>query len=213
MGVASATSTQKSVPWPPSMFIAVDGPNGVGKTTLCNELVKRLEHGQQVLSLRQPSDSALGDFIRNEHHRIQGIGLAALVVADRLWQLETQINPALANGSIVVLDRYVASTLVLQRIDGVSPDILWKMNEHFRVPEATIILQASPEVLSERLDRRGRTSRFDLHEQISQLENAYFREAGHQLATAGYKLISVDTDGLSIDEISDKAAKEISRLL
>jgi dTMP kinase len=119
------------------MFIAVDGPNGVGKTTLCNELVKRLgQRDQQILSLRQPSDTPLGDFIRNEHHRIQGMSLAALVVADRLWQVETQINPALANGSIVVLDRYVASTLVLQRIDGLDPDILWKMNEQVRVPDA-----------------------------------------------------------------------------
>lgn len=196
------------------MFIAVDGPNGVGKTTLCNELVKRLvQRGQQILSLRQPSDTALGDFIRSEHYRIQGMGLAALVVADRLWQLETQINPALANGSIVVLDRYVASTLVLQRIDGVDPDILWKMNEQVRVPDATIILLAAPEVLRARLDRRGRTSRFDRHEQISQLEDTYFREAGHQLATAGYKLISVETDGLSIEEVGDKAAIEISHLL
>lgn len=196
------------------MFIAVDGPNGVGKTTLCNELVKRLGQGdQQILSLRQPSDTALGDFIRNEDYRIQGMSLAALVVADRLWQLETQINPALANGSIVVLDRYVASTLVLQRIDGVDPDILWKMNEQARVPDATIILLAAPKVLSERLDRRGRTSRFDRHEQISQLEDTYFREACHQLATAGYKLISVETDGLSIEEVGDEAAMEISHLL
>lgn len=196
------------------MFIAVDGPNGVGKTSLCNDLANRLgQRDQQILSLRQPSDTALGDFIRNEHYRIQGMSLAALVVADRLWQLETQINPALANGSIVVLDRYVASTLVLQRIDGVDPDILWKMNEQARVPDATIILLAAPEVLSERLDRRGRTSRFDRHEQISQLENTYFREAGHQLASVGYKLISIDTDGLSIEGVSDEAVMEIAHLL
>jgi dTMP kinase len=196
------------------MFIAVDGPNGVGKTTLCNELFKRLEQrGRQILSLRQPSDTALGDFIRNEHFRIKGMSLAALVVADRLWQLETQINPALADGSIVLLDRYVASTLVLQRIDGVDIDILWKMNEQVRIPDATIILLASPGVLSERLDRRGRTSRFDRHEQISQLEDTYFREAVDHLAKAGYKLISVDTDDLSIEEVGDKAVMEISHLL
>jgi hypothetical protein len=77
----------------------------------------------------------------------------------------------------------------------------------------TIILLAAPEVLTERLDRRGRTSRFDRHEQISQLEDTYFREAGHQLAAAGYKLIFVDTDDLSIEEVGDKAAMEISHLL
>lgn len=195
------------------MFIAVDGPNGVGKTTLCQELTTRLEQeGQQVLSLREPSDTDLGNFIRNEHHRIHGLALAALVVGDRLFQVETAINPALANDSTVVVDRYVASTLVLQRIDGIDPDLLWEMNAQARIPDLTIILFASPEILAKRLDRRGRTSRFDQHPGISELENAYFRDAAERLTVGGYEVMSLDTDALAIEGVARTALARIHAL-
>lgn len=43
------------------MFVAIDGPNGVGKTTTIAALVDLLEGpGMAVCSVRQPSDTPLG---------------------------------------------------------------------------------------------------------------------------------------------------------
>lgn len=193
------------------MFIAIDGPNGVGKSTLCEAVTSRLAAlGHQVVSLRQPSRSPLGNFARSSEHKLFGLPLAALVVADRYLQVHTEIRPALERGDAVVLDRYVASTLVLQRLDGVDIDLLWAMNAQILVPDLVVILTADPTLIYERMADRRRLSRFEQQAQVAELEVAYFQDAADLLAANGYPVMALDTSALTVDELTDAVLDRVA---
>ena len=87
------------------------------------------------------------------------MALACLCAADRHHQLEVEIKPALRQGKVVVCDRYVASSLVLQGLDGLSSDTVWQLNHGVYCPDLTVILNADPQVLDSRLRGRGGHSR------------------------------------------------------
>ena len=185
------------------MFVAVDGPNGVGKSTIVARVSEELRlRRHDVLTLRQPSDSDLGRFVRAAEHGLRGLSLAILVVADRLVQVETDIRPALAAGRTVICDRHIASTLVLQRVDGLDLASLWQMNADVLMPDLQVILCASADVLRDRLDGRGRTSRFEQSEDIEELEVLYYREAADWLQSHGQPVLTIDTDNRSIGEVA-----------
>jgi dTMP kinase len=196
-----------------SVFITVDGPNGVGKTTLIHALANLLRaSGNDVVVLRQPSDSDLGNFARNNEQRLTGMALAALVVADRYLQIDTAIKPNLAEGRIVLCDRYVASTLALQRLDGLPLDVLWDMNSQALVPDLSVLLIADPAIIEQRLDERGRKSRFERMDGIAAREVAYFKEAFELLRRVGYKTLEVVTTETSPESGATEIAIHIVAL-
>lgn len=195
------------------MFVTVDGPNGVGKTTFIGALTERLRTGRaDVVPLRQPSDSELGNFARSSEQKLTGMALAALVVADRYLQIESVIKPALAGGSTVLCDRYVASTLVLQRIDGLPLDVLWEMNAQALVPDLSVLLTADPSAIERRLDERGRTSRFERIDGIAALESAYFSEAFVLLRDVGYTTMEVSVSTTSSELAAEQVVARIETL-
>ena len=193
------------------MFVAVDGPNGVGKSTIVARVAEELRRRHHdVLTLQQPSDSDLGRFVRTAEHGLRGLSLAILVVADRLVQVETDIRPALAAGRTVICDRHIASTLVLQRVDGMDLPSLWQMNADVLRPDLQVILLASANVLKDRLDGRGRTSRFERSEDIEALEVLYYREAADWLRSHGQPVLTIDTDNRSIGDVAARLTEALA---
>jgi thymidylate kinase len=100
--------------------------------------------GLAVLATKEPSGSRLGNLARHGTGDYGGLTLACLVTADRYYHLEHEIRPALRAGRTVLCDRYVPTSLVLQRIDGVEPAFLRQLNQHADVPDLTIILTGEP---------------------------------------------------------------------
>jgi dTMP kinase len=86
--------------------------------------------------------------------------MACLVAADRYHHLETTIRPALAEGTIVVCDRYLASSLVLRTADGVSEDFVWNVHRHGDPPDLTVVLFGDPTTSRRRAAKRGTYTRF-----------------------------------------------------
>ncbi|HKS50107.1 MAG TPA: hypothetical protein VJT49_34380 [Amycolatopsis sp.] len=68
------------------------------------------------------------------------MALACLCAADRHHQFATEIVPALREGQVVVCDRYVASSLVLQGLDGLSAEVVWQLNHGVYRPDLSVIL-------------------------------------------------------------------------
>jgi dTMP kinase len=100
-------------------LITVEGLDGAGKTTLVGALAGALhERGQEVLVLREPGGVELSERIRalvkdpslDVHPRAE----ALLYAAARAQLVAEQLEPLLAGGSWVLLDRFVDSSLAYQ---------------------------------------------------------------------------------------------------
>ena len=105
-------------------FITFEGLDGSGKTTQLRRLATALEaEGLRIVTLRQPGGTPLGDRIRSvlldsrTEAELGGIAPAAemaLMFADRAQSLEHVIHPALAEGAVVLCDRYTDSSEAYQ---------------------------------------------------------------------------------------------------
>ncbi|HEY1621363.1 MAG TPA: dTMP kinase [Streptosporangiaceae bacterium] len=194
------------------LFIAIDGPGGVGKTTTAAAVAAELRcRGQRVHVTAEPSAGPIGTLARAVVNEVTGHALACLVAADRYHHLDAEIRPRLAAGHIVVCDRYLASTLVLQVRDGLPQSWLLALNAHIDLPGLAVILTAAPLVIAARLDHRGRHDRFEGDPALPGAEDVLYRTAADILASRGVPVIRVDTSVLPADEvaarIADAAAK------
>src|SRR5690606_30541650 len=90
------------------LFVSVDGPGGVGKSTLVAEIATALDRaGVPMRVTVEPTRTPLGDLLRHGTDTYQGMALACLVAGDRHHHIDSEIMPALAAGRVVVSDRYL----------------------------------------------------------------------------------------------------------
>ena len=102
------------------MLITFEGAEGGGKTTQITLLAQFLrQQGFSVSTTRQPGGTDIGQQIRNCLHDVKNSAMTAeaeilLYAADRAQHTGQFIRPALANGEIVLCDRYTDSTMAYQ---------------------------------------------------------------------------------------------------
>ncbi len=108
----------------PGFFLALEGPDGGGKTTQADRVADWLRsEGLDVVSCRDPGGTELGNRLRElllDRHATR-IGLRSemlLYQAARAELVEEVITPALAVGKVVVSDRYLLSNVVYQGTAG-----------------------------------------------------------------------------------------------
>ena len=174
------------------VFVVVEGPNGVGKTTVSEALTHMLAaSGIRVHSTAEPTRTSLGRAIRELEETMPPHALALSCAADRCDHLTREIQPLLGAGVWVVCDRYTPSSLVLQRLDGLGGEWIWSLNNCVVRPELTVYLEDDPETIGVRLDQRGRHSRFETRGSPA-IELDYYRYAREFLARQGWNQTVVD---------------------
>ncbi len=103
-----------------SLLITFEGPDGSGKTTQVKRLADHLhQRGCNVLSLREPGGTAIGEQIRSVLHSLANREMRPrteilLYCASRAQLVDQVIRPHLQSGGVVVCDRYADSTLAYQ---------------------------------------------------------------------------------------------------
>lgn len=103
-----------------SCFITLEGPEGGGKTTQLAGLRAYLQgKGIPVLATREPGGTPIGEQVRAILHDVRNVGLlprteVLLYAASRAQLVREVIRPALAQGTVVLCDRYVEATLAYQ---------------------------------------------------------------------------------------------------
>jgi len=136
------------------LFLALDGPDGGGKSTQAAGLAEFLRGtGRVVVSCRDPGGTALGDRLRAIllDRGTVGLSLRAemlLYMASRAQLVEQVIRPALGRGAIVVSDRYLLANVVYQGYaGGLGVDEVGAVGRAATgglLPDLTVILDVPP---------------------------------------------------------------------
>jgi dTMP kinase len=101
-------------------FITFEGPDGSGKTTQIQALYEHLlNEGYQLLCLREPGGTDIGDQIRTVLHDVRNTEMqdraeVLLYSASRAQLVGQVIRPALEAGRVVLCDRFAESTMAYQ---------------------------------------------------------------------------------------------------
>jgi len=137
------------------MFITFEGPEGSGKTTQIKLLTTYLQAvGHDVVDTREPGGTPIGDQIRAVLHDMRNTAMideaeVLLYAASRAQHVGQLIRPALAQGKIVVSDRYADSTLAYQGYGrGLDLDALQRITAFATgglIPNLTLYLDCSVE--------------------------------------------------------------------
>jgi len=165
---------------PAGRFVVLEGIDGSGATTQAARLAASLRAaGHAVVSTREPSDGPLGVVLRQAlTRRLVGLSdqaLALLFAADRLDHLASVVEPALAEGKVVVSDRYVLSSLAYQ---GMRLPLSWveTLNAAARPADLTLYLEVDPRTAARRRQGRGGAAElFDADEVQRAVARAYGR--------------------------------------
>jgi dTMP kinase len=166
------------------MFITLEGPDGSGKTSQIPPLVDFLcQQGYKVLSTREPGGTPIGNQVREilmkmEHKATMNPRTEILLFcAARAQHVEEVIRPALAQGVVVLCDRFADSTLAYQGYGhGVSLEWLKSLLDFATgglQPDLTLLLDIPVEEgLRRRRDSGGwnRLDDYDLafHQRVKQ---------------------------------------------
>lgn len=160
------------------LFIVIEGPDYVGKTTLANSMVARWPidlPDRDVVKLREPGSTALGEKLRSilvdldGNERPDRATELCLFSASRCQLVHEKLEPLLSAGTDVILDRYWPTTFAYQAVELCGGDRNSALNLiaymgkkfHWPRPDLWILGQAEEETLRKRQKARVETNKLD----------------------------------------------------
>lgn len=151
----------------------MEGIDGAGKTTQVRMLERRLSAANvPYITTKEPTDGKWGTKIRQSAKtgRLPPEEELEAFLNDRREHVREEINPALNDGKIVLIDRYYLSTVAYQGARGLNPEKLLSLNSFAPAPDILIVLDIDPKIGLQRVKERGDTA--DLFELEEELERA-----------------------------------------
>ena len=196
-------------------FIALDGPDGCGKSTQVKLLVEWLTKQQvDVVSFREPGATAIGEKIRDillnpEHKTMDTATEVMLYMAARVQLWNEKIAPALKAKKCVVIDRWLSSTCAYQgHAGGYGMDKVIKLAADCLEkpwPDLTIILDVDSATAATRLK-----SNLDRMEQKGSDYHKKVREGFLKIAKQQKNFVIVNASK-DIDTVHKKVIETIDK--
>ena len=181
-----------------SLFISIDGVDGVGKTTVCEALAEALEAiyfkspSQPFNFIRKLVDTNINPLTRYFFYR------AAI-------QNDSQhIQELLASGHSVICDRYIFSTYAYHLALDERVEKLYEQTG-IVMPSKSILLSASPEVRWKRISQRFINQGYD-----KELEKDIALQNKVASIFQTLDMYEVDTSNITVNETVDLILKEVS---
>lgn len=202
-----------------SAFIALEGCEGAGKTTLIKSL-KMECNGHPVCFTREPGGTAVGAEVRKILMDGKQRGMTPetellLFLASRSQHCAEIVTPALTGGKRVVCDRFDASTFAYQIVGHEHRKLeqhFWNSRFLFPEPDLYVFLKIDPALgLARIAGREGEKTPFDrrplaFHQRVALGYEEFFSHL------VGGRVLSIDAS-LSEEEVFDRVLAQISRLL
>lgn len=207
-------------------LVVFEGVEGAGKSTQVARLVERLRaSGREVLSLREPGGTSLGDAVRglllDPARDIPPAAEALLFLASRATLMAQVVRPALARNAIVVLDRFFLSTYAYQ-VAGRGLDAATVRAANLLAigdvrPDVTCVLELPVAEGMARASRRGATDRIeqagaDFHQRVADAFGRAVRPEWQAEHPECGRVVAVNASG-SADEVSARVAATLAEHL
>jgi dTMP kinase len=208
------------------LLLVFEGSEGAGKTTQAGLLADRLRSaGHEVLTLREPGGTPLGDSIRSllldpAQHIAPGAE-ALLFMASRAQLVRDEVDPALERGVIVLMDRFFLSTYAYQ-IDGrgLPEDQIRSANSIAAggvVPALTIVLDIESQHGMSRATQRGSRDRMeqlgdDFHDRVEKAFTRFISGDWQRAHPECGMIVSVDGRGKA-EEVHERVVDALARNL
>ena len=161
-------------------LVSLEGPEGAGKTSVLEALLPILEEkGVEVLTTREPGGVLIGEKIRQvildpSHTQMDPKTELLLYIASRRQHLVEKVLPALEAGKLVIMDRFIDSSVAYQGFGrGLDIDAIDWLN-HFATyglkPDLTLYFDIEVEEGLARIAANSdrEVNRLDLHKKVRQ---------------------------------------------
>ncbi len=199
-------------------FITFEGGDGAGKSTQINILKDELTAaGYDVILTREPGGTQISEKIRElildpANGEMDDMTEAFLYAAARAQIVRELIKPALAEGKVVICDRFVDSSIAYQAFGRGLGDAIGVINTYAVdgcMPDMTILLRLDPEKGSRRIADRE-------HDRIEQASDAFHRKVyeGYLKLEEMYpdRIVGIDASG-TINEIAEDISGKVKEMM
>jgi dTMP kinase len=193
------------------LFIVIEGIDGTGKSTQTRRLGEWFKgEDREVVLSREPTDGPWGRKLRESAStgRLPPEDELQYFLNDRRQHVDEVILPALADGKVVILDRYYFSTMAYQGARGFDPLEIRKRNEEFApLPDLLLILDLDVDIARSRIGVRGDTANeFEKRENLMRCREIFLSLRNEDFVKV------VDTDGTE-NEVAEKIRDTVARSL
>lgn len=203
-------------------LITLEGPDGAGKTSVLERLVPLLEaQGHQVVTTREPGGVAIAESIRDVILDVKNTAMdekteLLLYIAARRQHFVEKVLPDLAQGKLVLVDRFIDSSVAYQGYGrGLSvTDIDW-LNDYAiedTKPDLTLLFDLPSELGLARIEQadvrevnRLDLEKLEMHQRVRQGYLAIARDQAERV-----KVIDASQD---LDKVLADALAKIEGLV
>lgn len=199
------------------LFISFEGTEGCGKSTQIKLLADRMQSlGHRVRTLREPGGSPIGEEIRHtlkhskSNHAMTAEAELLLMNASRAQLVREIIRPALADGEVVVCDRFYDSTTAYQGhgrqldLEKVKAIIDFAVGD--TRPNMTLFLHVPAEVSAMRLRSRQENLPF-VRDRIEEADQKFFERVAQGFAAIALQdpqRVKIINGALPVEFVCDK---------
>lgn len=182
------------------ILIVFEGIDGTGKSSHAKRLASYFSSlGREVVLSHEPTNGPWGKKLRESAAtgRLDAEQELEYFLRDRKEHVEQLIQPSLAEGKVVILDRYYFSTMAYQGLRGFDPADIRARNEAFApVPDLLIVLDLDVEIALQRITGRGdQANHFEKREALEKIRETF-------LALRGEPFVRVIDASQTMDQIA-----------
>lgn len=161
------------------LFITIEGPDGSGKSTQIQYMKEFFSSlGLECLFTREPGGTPIGEKLREiildkGNAEMCDMAETLLYAASRAQHVEERIKPSLAEGKIVVCDRFIDSSMAYQGFGRGLGDSVRIINEYAVngcMPDVTFLMELDPGIGKSRIradvQDRLELEKIDFHRRV-----------------------------------------------
>lgn len=207
-----------------SLFIAVDGIDGCGKTTQTENIAHFFyEKKFPYIITKEPGGTEVGLILRqiltSSRYHVENITEILLYSADRLEHQKKIVLPNLEKGFNVISDRFVSSTYAYQvfgrGIEKNTMDFLRDLTV-FKYPDVLFFIDIDPEIALSRAKKRLiKTNNFEKEGKFESLSLDFFEKvrAGFIWYAATFPNVITIDGSKNSEEVFDDIKKKLEGMI